>query len=127
MEPLLTFDYLARPVKVIPLTAVALPEITDNGKTYGLRSSKVDLSKHLGHQVSVTGALRPEREEKEAAIRRIEHLTAEERGEFNEQHLILLLKEAFPDDKIERVKRSHIKRRAIHAIRLFITPPHPSL
>src|SRR5437016_3868506 len=41
--------------------------ITDNGKTYGLRSSKVDLSKHLGHQVSVTGALRPEREEKEAA------------------------------------------------------------
>ena len=34
MEPLLTFDYLARPVEVIPLTAVALPEITDNGRTY---------------------------------------------------------------------------------------------
>src|SRR5207247_6622626 len=32
MEPLLTFDYLARPAKVIPLTAAALPEITDNGK-----------------------------------------------------------------------------------------------
>jgi hypothetical protein len=40
--------------------------ITDNGKTYGLRSSKVDLSKHVGHQVSVTGTLRPEREENEA-------------------------------------------------------------
>ena len=37
MEPLLTFDYLARPVKVIPLTAAALPEITDNGKTYTFR------------------------------------------------------------------------------------------
>jgi hypothetical protein len=40
--------------------------ITDNGKTYGLRSTKVDLSRHVGHQVSVTGSLRPEREEKEA-------------------------------------------------------------
>lgn len=37
MEPLLTFDYLARPVKVMPLTAVALPEITDGGKTYTFR------------------------------------------------------------------------------------------
>jgi oligopeptide transport system substrate-binding protein len=37
MEPLLTFDYLARPVKVIPLTAAALPEITDNGRTYTFR------------------------------------------------------------------------------------------
>ena len=34
MEPLLTFDYLARPVKVIPLTAATMPEIADNGKTY---------------------------------------------------------------------------------------------
>lgn len=40
--------------------------ITDNGKMYGLRSSKVDLSKHVGHQVSVTGTMRPEREEHEA-------------------------------------------------------------
>src|SRR2546422_6848960 len=37
MEPLLTFDYLARPAKVIPLTAAALPEITDNGRTYTFR------------------------------------------------------------------------------------------
>lgn len=33
-EPLLTYDYLARPAKVIPNTAVAMPEITDNGTTY---------------------------------------------------------------------------------------------
>jgi len=37
MEPLLTFDYLARPVKVIPLTASALPEITDSGTSYTFR------------------------------------------------------------------------------------------
>lgn len=39
--------------------------ITDNnGKTYGLRSSKVDLSMHVGHKVSVTGMLKPESTEK---------------------------------------------------------------
>ena len=37
MESLLTFDYLARPAKVIPLTAATLPEITDNGRTYTFR------------------------------------------------------------------------------------------
>lgn len=35
------------------------------GKTYGLRSKSVDLSKHLGHKVTVTGTLRPESSEKE--------------------------------------------------------------
>ena len=29
----------------------------EDGKTYGLRSSAVDLSKHLGHKVTVTGTL----------------------------------------------------------------------
>ena len=33
-EPLLTYDYLARPAKLVPLTAEALPEIADDGKTY---------------------------------------------------------------------------------------------
>jgi oligopeptide transport system substrate-binding protein len=37
MEPLLTFDYLARPVKIIPLTAAALPEVTDSGRTCTFR------------------------------------------------------------------------------------------
>ena len=34
MESLLTYDYLARPAKLVPLTAQSLPEITDDGKTY---------------------------------------------------------------------------------------------
>ncbi|HEX8010546.1 MAG TPA: ABC transporter substrate-binding protein [Casimicrobiaceae bacterium] len=33
-EGLLTYDYLARPVKLVPQTAEALPEVTDGGKTY---------------------------------------------------------------------------------------------
>ena len=37
----------------------------EDGKTYGLRSSAVDLSKHLGHKVTVTGTLKAESYEKE--------------------------------------------------------------
>src|SRR6266853_325655 len=37
----------------------------EDGKTNGLRSSAVDLSKHLGHEVSVTGTLKAESYEKE--------------------------------------------------------------
>ena len=38
----------------------------DDGKRYGLRSKSVDLSKHLGHTVTVTGTkMREENEEKE--------------------------------------------------------------
>jgi ABC-type transport system substrate-binding protein len=34
MECLLTYDYLARPAKLVPQTAESLPEVTDEGKTY---------------------------------------------------------------------------------------------
>ena len=37
----------------------------EDGKTYVLRSSAVDLSKHLGHKVTVTGTLKAESYEKE--------------------------------------------------------------
>ncbi|MCD6026815.1 MAG: hbpA [Solimicrobium sp.] len=33
-ETLLTYDYLAEPVKLIPLTAESMPKISDNGKTF---------------------------------------------------------------------------------------------
>src|SRR5215210_7115120 len=33
-DPLLTYDYLARPAKLIPNVALALPQITDRGRTY---------------------------------------------------------------------------------------------
>ncbi|MCL2309397.1 MAG: ABC transporter substrate-binding protein [Proteobacteria bacterium] len=33
-ERLLTYDYLARPMRLAPMTAEALPEVSDGGKTY---------------------------------------------------------------------------------------------
>ena len=34
IEPLLSYDYLARPVKLVPRTAEAMPVVGDGGKTY---------------------------------------------------------------------------------------------
>ncbi len=39
-ETLYTYDYLARPAKIVPLTAEALPQITDGGKTYTIKLKK---------------------------------------------------------------------------------------
>ncbi|HEY2816916.1 MAG TPA: ABC transporter substrate-binding protein [Casimicrobiaceae bacterium] len=39
-ETLLTYDYLARPAKLVPLTAEALPTISDDGKTYTFKIRK---------------------------------------------------------------------------------------
>ena len=36
-EQLLDYDYLARPLKLVPRTAAALPEVSDGGKTYTLK------------------------------------------------------------------------------------------
>lgn len=36
-DPLLTYDYLARPVKLKPNTVVAMPEVADNGAAYTFR------------------------------------------------------------------------------------------
>lgn len=35
-DPLLTYDYLARPAKLVPNTAVALPEVSRDGRSYRL-------------------------------------------------------------------------------------------
>src|SRR6478736_9540980 len=40
MEPLLTFDYLARPAKLVPLTADALPEIAQSGRRFTFHLKK---------------------------------------------------------------------------------------
>lgn len=36
-EPLLTYDYLARPLKLVPNTAAALPKISDGGRVFVLQ------------------------------------------------------------------------------------------
>jgi hypothetical protein len=55
-------------------------------------------------------------EQNEEQARRIESLTAEERGEFNEQQLLLFLKAEFPNDHIERQKRSHAGADILHEV-----------
>ena len=39
-ERLLSYDYLARPAKLVPETAEAMPDVTDNGRTYTFRIRK---------------------------------------------------------------------------------------
>ncbi len=39
-ERLLTYDYLARPATLVPMTAQAMPEVLDGGKTYVFRLKK---------------------------------------------------------------------------------------
>ncbi len=39
-ETLYTYDYLAQPAKVVPLTAEALPQVTDNGRTWTIKLKK---------------------------------------------------------------------------------------
>ncbi len=39
-ETLYTYDYLARPAKLVPGTAAALPEVSSDGKTYTVRLKK---------------------------------------------------------------------------------------
>lgn len=36
-DPLLTYDYLARPARLVPNTTVSLPEVGDGGRTYTFR------------------------------------------------------------------------------------------
>src|SRR4051812_1032610 len=39
-DPLLTYDYLARPAKLVPNTAAAMPAVSADGRTYTLRVAK---------------------------------------------------------------------------------------
>src|SRR5262245_8990963 len=39
-ETLYTYDYLARPAKIVPLTADGMPQVTDDGKTYTIKLKK---------------------------------------------------------------------------------------
>lgn len=40
LEPLVTYDYLARPAKLLPLTITAMPEVSDGGKTFLFKLKK---------------------------------------------------------------------------------------
>ena len=40
LDPMLTYDYLARPAKLVPNTLESMPEVSDDGKTYTFRLRK---------------------------------------------------------------------------------------
>src|SRR5258706_15790614 len=40
LEPMLRYDYLARPVKLVPNTLESMPEVSSDGKTYTFRIRK---------------------------------------------------------------------------------------
>ena len=50
--------------------------------------------------------------------RQIEDLTADERGDFNEEQLLLELRSAFPDDEIERVGHGRAGGDIVHDVRV---------
>ncbi len=54
-DPLLTYDYLARPAKLVPNTAGELPRISDGGKTYTV---KVKPGIHFADDPAFKGARR---------------------------------------------------------------------
>ena len=62
-------------------------------------------------------ALKRFQEQIEVQQRQIEHMTAGERGELNEEHLLLELRAAFPEDKIERLGRGRAGGDLLHEVR----------
>ena len=57
------------------------------------------------------------KDENDVQQRRIEHLTADERGEMNEEELVARLQAAFPDDRVERQGRGRAGADIVHAVR----------
>ena len=64
-------------------------------------------------------ALRRFQEQIEVQQRQIEHLTADERGELNEERLLLELRSAFPEDRIERSGRGRAGGDILHEVRVM--------
>jgi oligopeptide transport system substrate-binding protein len=54
-DPLLTYDYLARPASLVPNTAASLPEVADQGRTYRV---KVKPGIHFADDPAFKGARR---------------------------------------------------------------------
>jgi hypothetical protein len=63
-------------------------------------------------------ALKRFQEQIELQQRQIEHLTADERGELNEERLLQDLRAAFPEDQIERLGRGRAGGDILHEVRL---------
>ena len=86
-------------------------KLRDDAEREAARKVRADL---LKKERLITGL----KEEIDEQSRRIEHLTADERGEMNEELLLAQLQAAFPDDRIERVGRGRTGGDILHEIRV---------
>ena len=94
-------------------------KLRDDAEREAARKVRADL---LKKERLITGL----KEEIDEQSRRIEHLTADERGEMNEELLLAQLQAAFPDDRIERVGRGRTGGDILHEIRVVRGRPRCS-
>lgn len=109
--------------------------LKEQKKAHGaeLRKLRTDVRVELATEAEKTAAAKVQRdlrqrdtlinrlkEQNEEQGRRIEHLTADERGEMNEEELVSALHVAFPDDKVERVGRGRAGSDILHEVRYSV-------
>ncbi len=84
-------EYMKKEQRLLP--ALRLKAEEDVRKDYGRRIRQMEQSNHSLQR------------ELDASKRRLEHLSSVNRGAFNEEDLVAVLKQEFPEDRIDRVKR----------------------
>lgn len=93
-------------------TAIRSEVITEAEK-----AATAKVQRDLRQRDKLIGSLK---EQNELAQRRIEHLTADERGEMNEEDLVARLRVEFPEDRIERRGRGRAGSDLLHEIRYTV-------
>ena len=86
-------------------------KLRDDAEREATKKVRADL---LKKERLITGL----KEQIDEQSRRIEHLTADERGEMNEELLLAQLQAAFPDDHIQRVGRGRMGGDILHEVRV---------
>ena len=86
-------------------------KLRDDAEREATKKVRADL---LKKERLITGL----KEQIDEQSRRIEHLTADERGEMNEELLLAQLQAAFPDDHIQRVGRGRTGGDILHEVRV---------
>ena len=84
-------------------------------ETEALRKARAEVRTDLAKK---DGLLTRLQEQNEVQRRQIDHLTAGERGELNEERLLQELQAAFPDDRLERVGRGRAGGDILHEVRI---------
>ncbi len=81
------------------------------------RTAEAKVERRVQQQEKLIKSLK---EQNDVAQRRIEHLTADERGELNEEELMARLRAEFPQDRIERQGRGRAGSDILHEVRYSV-------